>query len=565
MKVKIFTLLTLSFTGFYTQAQTYIDTKIIGEIGFNVTSSISHQAGRDIFVGGLLGGDLVGDFPISYRGGNCDGILVQVNELTGDLQNVFHFGGGADEAVIDSKTDADGNIYVVGYFKGAGANALDADPGVNSYPLSVKSMLSSRDVFIIKLDASGTFVWAKQISNPGGAANEDAIAMEIDAVGNIYVVGNYQYADFDPGVGTHTLFSTNSGQYIDGFIVKLNPDGEFQWVSTLQGTQHKKVSDIRLDGDRIYVTGTYKGTIDLDPSDAGTLTFTSNGYDDTFLASYDLDGNLIWGKSFGGPGLDFATHIEVFNGVLYFLGSSSDVIQFGPSTTFTPLSSSSGFLATFDNLGDAIAVTNIDGGTTSSITTNQLFVSSNNTIVATGSFTNSILIDNSSITATGPSDNFYIKFDTGLSYLDHYLVQGTSNLSAPLVGQLQNDDFIMAGSFKSSAQFDYYQNSDILSTGAQRAIYLTHLSEAVLGVSNEEMGGHSVLYPNPTKSSFSISVDGGSYPVTASILDLNGKLLKTVVLDAHNSIDVSDLSKGVYLVNLEFETSTTKTIRLVKE
>ncbi len=63
------------------------------------------------------------------------------------------------------------------------------------------------------------------------------------------------------------------------------------------------------------------------------------------------------------------------------------------------------------------------------------------------------------------------------------------------------------------------------------------------------------VYPNP--SSNVIYVDGIDFNTStvATIVDLQGKLVKTVELNGNNAIDISELNKGVYIVKIENKVS----------
>lgn len=56
------------------------------------------------------------------------------------------------------------------------------------------------------------------------------------------------------------------------------------------------------------------------------------------------------------------------------------------------------------------------------------------------------------------------------------------------------------------------------------------------------------IFPNPTSSSFTIK--SKKFPANIQIIDLNGKLIKTIDEYSGEDIDVSDLQKGVYFVKL---------------
>ena len=121
---------------------------------------------------------------------------------------------------------ASGAIYTTGFFSAT----VDFDPGAGVFNLT---SAGSGDIFISKLDASGNFVWAKQM---GGIAYDKCYSIAIDTAGSgaLYTTGVFEgTADFDPGAGTLNL--TPAGQY-DIFISKLDSSGNFVWAKRIGGT-----------------------------------------------------------------------------------------------------------------------------------------------------------------------------------------------------------------------------------------------------------------------------------------------------------------------------------------
>lgn len=114
------------------------------------------------------------------------------------------------------------NIYLTGIF----GKTVDFDPGSGYYGLS---SVGRSDVFILKLNSNGDFVWAKRF---GGTSYDYAYELTIDSFNNVYTVGNFRRTvDFDPGAGTYNL--TSSGMFPDydnTFITKLNSNGGFIWA-----------------------------------------------------------------------------------------------------------------------------------------------------------------------------------------------------------------------------------------------------------------------------------------------------------------------------------------------
>ena len=74
-------------------------------------------------------------------------------------------------------TDASGNVYVAGSFKGT----VDFDPSAGTVNLT---SAGDADIFVQKLNSSGNLVWAKKM---GGIGNDGAYSIAVDASGNVFI------------------------------------------------------------------------------------------------------------------------------------------------------------------------------------------------------------------------------------------------------------------------------------------------------------------------------------------------------------------------------------------
>jgi hypothetical protein len=68
------------------------------------------------------------------------------------------------------------------------------------------------------------------------------------------------------------------------------------------------------------------------------------------------------------------------------------------------------------------------------------------------------------------------------------------------------------------------------------------------------------IYPNPTKGEINIKTD--KKIKSSTVLDLSGK---SVLKSTSDKIDISSLSKGAYLLQVEFADGTATTEKLIKE
>ena len=79
------------------------------------------------------------------------------------------------------------------------------------------------DGFILKLSATGNFIWAKQIGGTAASTNNDCtVSIVIDTADNLYIGGTYgQNTDFDTGPGS--LLSWPCGSASTFMIVASAP------------------------------------------------------------------------------------------------------------------------------------------------------------------------------------------------------------------------------------------------------------------------------------------------------------------------------------------------------
>jgi hypothetical protein len=122
-------------------------------------------------------------------------------------------GGGTNaDNCYGVAVDAYGYVCVTGYFAAQGANF---HPGGSGGALT--SAGGAADVFVVKYDPNGTFLWARSGGGPGGT--DAGYGVVASANGNVYVTGNFSAtADFNLGGSGGTLSSAGT---IDVFVMKL--------------------------------------------------------------------------------------------------------------------------------------------------------------------------------------------------------------------------------------------------------------------------------------------------------------------------------------------------------
>src|SRR4051812_10516863 len=92
------------------------------------------------------------------------------------LKFAADIGGNYSEVGRSIALDILSNVYTTGSFEGT----TDFDPGVGVYNLT---SISSRDIFISKLDSTGNFIWAKNI---GGQVINYGVPLTLDVNKNVF-------------------------------------------------------------------------------------------------------------------------------------------------------------------------------------------------------------------------------------------------------------------------------------------------------------------------------------------------------------------------------------------
>lgn len=119
-----------------------------------------------------------------------DDIFIAKYDLDFNFTWVKQIGGTSFQKVFDIETDVAGNIYTTGHYHGT----ADFDPGPAAYKLTA---LGDPDIFLLKMDAAGNFVWVAKATGPFYGSG---YSLKTDQLNHVYVGGTFEGTkDFDPG------------------------------------------------------------------------------------------------------------------------------------------------------------------------------------------------------------------------------------------------------------------------------------------------------------------------------------------------------------------------------
>ncbi len=465
--------------------------------------------------------------------------------------------------------DAAGNVYTTGFFYGT----VDFDPGVAVSNLTSKGY---NDIFISKLDASGNFVWAKQM---GSIFGDTGYAIAVDSDGNVFTTGSFSdTCDFDPNVGV-----SNRTTLVEGiFIIKLDTNGNFVWAKSMGGIAYNKGRAITLDTTgNVYVTGTFGGITDFDPN-AGVANLTSvgsfGGNEDMFVLKLDLNGSYVWSKQFSGTGFKFVKGIAVdASGNVFTAGMFSGTVDFNPSAAVGNLSGPTfgddGFISKLDLSGNFIWVKQLEGNIRDVA---SLALDTAGNVYTTGSFFSDLQTDfdpgvgiyNLSIKHRFDDDTYILKLDATGSFVWVKQIGGVPSLTAGADTKGKSivvdaaGNIYTTGTFGSSVSDSGDFNPDagvtiLTPTGGSADMFVHKMSQTALGLSIKSIDNNISVYPNPSLGNFNIEINENLMDSKATIYNLLGQKIKD--FDLKTPTTNQYLNKGTYL--LEIEKSGVKTTK----
>ncbi|MEO8147147.1 MAG: T9SS type A sorting domain-containing protein [Bacteroidia bacterium] len=255
-----------------------------------------------------------------------------------------------------------------------------------------------------------TWQWASSAGKIG--RNDYATSTATDANGNVYVVGDFYGTDITFGATTLTNGLTAGGTS-DIFVVKYDMYGSVLWAKRIGGAADDLVNSIAIDGSgNAVVTGEYLSNV---LSFGGvSLTITTGGFSDIFVAKYDPAGTVMWAKKGGGNGDDGAVGICTDAvGNIFLAGSfNGPSITFGTNTV-TKSGSVDALIVKLD-LNGAFLWAEHTGGTSSDGEGYGVSADASGNVFFTGFFqSNSISFGSTTLNNAGASDVFIAKYNSG--------------------------------------------------------------------------------------------------------------------------------------------------------
>ena len=175
-----------------------------------------------------------------------DAFVARLNSSGTGFDYSTYLGGPEGEIGFSIAADAAGDAYVAGNTDNAFPNAFPVTTGA-----AQTGFAGTSDAFIIKFNPLGVPLYSTLL---GGAGEDLAKGIAVDALGNAYVAGVTYSNDFPVTSGA---FQQVFGGFADQFAAMLSADGStFNYVTYLGGLNDDEGEAIAVDSNGIaYVTG----------------------------------------------------------------------------------------------------------------------------------------------------------------------------------------------------------------------------------------------------------------------------------------------------------------------
>ncbi|HNQ61653.1 MAG TPA: T9SS type A sorting domain-containing protein [Bacteroidia bacterium] len=458
-------------------------------------------------------------------------------------------------------------------------------------------VIDSTDVLVVRTDIDGNQVWQTRLagtkddfitgitttddggfilvgntySSPLDTAYTDIIVIKIDDGGFVYWSKTFGSTDYDEA---QAVIRSGDGGYIvlgssmsytsvtkSALAMKIDDTGNQLWTNTSDSysSNYFYAGDQTTDGNYIAVGGTFNS--------AGTNF-------DNYISKIDTAGNILWSKSHGTSGSEFA----------YDVKSTSDggYLVCGVTATNTAGDADMSVLK-LNDAGDVVWTYNY--GTAEYDRASSIFRQANGTIMVAGysnigtsmSVINQAVLMNLDSTGTlvwaqsygdpAFTSEAYKAIETADGYAlcgysiafdpqgDIFLVKtdwagGSGCFDAPIPFNRTATTLASASGFNESVGIIDELNFTLTPKSFTNQFSLICYS---VGIGEGPQRNHFAIYPNPASSFLTVKTEQIEDNAKVSIIDLSGRVLS--IKDFSNQLEISlsieELQSGMYLIRIE--------------
>jgi hypothetical protein len=500
-------------------------------------------AGNSLYVCGYSAGMLNGQTSV----GVTDGFIAKYDK-SGNLIWQKRFGGMGEDRPQNLCYDALNNrILITGFFDSKLFFGSD----------SLVSM-DKEDIFLLAVDSNGNWQWGKSF---GGTSSQSSSCVLADADGNISLTGYFE----DTLVADTVLLVSRGNR--NAYLLHLDASGNCLWGKRMGGSKYDEGLNIVSDANKnLYLSGYYRDTADFGPFVSSSV-YTY----DCFLVSLTKNGDWRWFKSFGGGYVDNCPALTYLpkSSKIVAGGWFFNDISFGADTTLFSSGEEESFLASFDTSGSLLWTKRIGKELSESIY--DLTSDEEDNIIAIGTFDSIIVIGLDTLIAkhyNKPSDLFILGFSAEGKYRWGTRAGAEFSDFGYHIAWGDSSTFYVGGNFLYKTIFE----TDTLYSLGNYDIYFAKyfLDTLNLGPTSVQIQNgvdpDFKIYPNPFKDNLIIERGENSDILKISIYNLLGQLFFSEFFSQDSIvIDLSLLGKAIYIIKIEDASSKkTSSYRIIK-
>jgi hypothetical protein len=559
----------------------------VKQIGCNVNdlcNGMALDASGNIYLTGSFNGTTdfdphpVNTFTLTSAGSN-DIFICKLN-AAGDFQWAARMGTFGTEIGNSVVVDNAGNVLFTGSF----ANTTNFDP--LSSPAGSVTASGLSDPFVCKFNAAGGFIWVKSFT---GSGFDRGHSLTVDGSNNVYNSGSFANTmDFDPSSSTAFNLTAPGTGIADAYVAVLNSSGNFLWAINVGGSGDESGQSVKLSSGNIYLAGRFSTTADFNPDVVDANTLTSAGSTDIFVAKYEPSciptTHTITASSCDDYTLNSNTYTTTgtYTQTLTNVAGCDSTITLNltinqPTThTITTTECDSYTLNgdTYTASGTYTQIIENVAGCDSTITLNlTLNQSSTNDITVTAC--NEYILNSNAYTTTGTYNQTLLNAEGCDSVITlHLTIDPMVNLAVTVTGatitatatgatyQWINCTTLAPIAGETSQSFTATSNGSYAVVVTAGTCSDTSACTSFTTIGMDEPGNTQFVQfsPNPASETVLLS---STQPANGILVDMTGKtVLVFDVQKGNNTINISQLNQGVYILHLNGETTGLRLVKL---
>lgn len=378
----------------------------------------------------------------------------------------------------------------------------------------------SFEAIIVKYNSAGKKIWGTYYGGKGNETIFDAVYMDNDGSGSLYMIGN---TTSDTGIATPGAYQKTKSGTNDVMLIKFDTSGYRLWGTYVGGEGIETGYTLCQDGKKnIYVAGQTNSLSGI----ATPLCYqpAPGGLTDAFVMKFDASGNRLWGTYFGGNDVDGCSGMCNDQwGNVFISGSTKSLSKIADTAAFQKAYSGGAddaYIAAFKPNGKKFWSTYYGGEGSDRL----LFAAS----------------DGRNVYLSGSSNSRTTNIATKGSHLD-------TNANGR-------------------------QKALILKIGEAQIGYTSDTLDPIVAIAEMNLSRSTLqLYPNPNNGNFTVDVKTNSpQAVSMNIVDITGKTIWHSETKTDNmgvlkqNIRIEHLVSGVYFLHCKTEESE-QTIEFSKD